>query len=928
MLYSGKKLCCAVCVIALLLACVAPCFQGVAAAGIGLRSKTRDVTPQADIYGLRNLIELSDALDLSQVTAPQSDIDAFQSELAQAKAVEQNAAASASEINAAYNDLAAAYGTLTPIIDPEQVFVLRSGGLVYYDQISVGLLDDYRNVSQQYQCLAYPYEALIRSVRWSSSNPNITVSEDGVVTSLVNSAQYSTITVTVTTYDGREMTNNPALTVSFAKIHASGLTFDAESMTGYLGETGKINYTLAPTVAGYCTANIQDIIWYSTNSEDVSVDSDGTLHFNRVSGPEIPAAVIIATAADGGYSAQCWIYVDYNRKTMQAKIDEASQLDQTLYTAESWQRMTSALTQAIAVNEKDFYSTSSQAEIDNAATALSNALQDLEPLATIDSIVITHDGSPAAKYNSVTVKTLANYASQSFSLGFSVTPADAAYQSVTWTSSDSKMSVDQNGTVSPTGNNAVASKITVTVTDYNGRQFSDWVYVSFVKVKTTGVTLSSSSLSMTPGSTSTLTCEVQPKGTYGIGAASISTVIWESSDPQVATVNDGTVTALDGGLVTISCITADGGFTATCTVGVSVDKTELNRALFNAAGIIGTPYTPESFAALQDAIAEGTAVYENEYAKIAEVNAARDAVNAAIDALVIRPADYTTLYQLISMYEVLTPELYTPESYEAVRQAVSNVVYGLPYSEQERVDAMAQAVSSAIAQLEVRTAPHLTPAPGSGAVVDETNHLIYGVQPGAADVLQLFTSTEDSTLVFAPAANGSGTGSTVTLIDRYDEVADTFTLVIFGDVDGDGWYNGMDAFIVSLVTAGLLSEDDLGEAAKLAADCDHDGTIDNDDFDLLERAGLLLAEVDQTSAQNGSIQTNSAYVEYLSLIDQSVETEALEDDLLMDRISSEIDKPTQNEEEDQNVASSWFTKLFQMFEKCISFVMSIFFISK
>ncbi len=892
MLPSSKKLCCVFCVIALLLTCSVPGLQGVAADVGG----TRDVTPQADIYGLRRLIELSDALDLTQVTAPQVDVAVFRSKLAQAKDVEQNAGASAAAIDAAYNDLGAAYEALTPIIDPEQVFTLRGGGLVYYDQVSVGLTADYRSVSQQYECLAYPYEALIRSVRWSSSNPNVSVSADGVVTPTVNDPQVAQITVTVTTYDGRELTNNPTLNVCFAKIHTSGLTFDAESMTGYLGETGKISYTLSPQVLGYCTANIQDIIWSSSSPDYVSVDGDGTLHFNRASGPELPAAVITATAVDGGYSANCWVYVDYNRKALQQKINEANQLDQSLYTAESWQPVANALARAIAVNEKDFYTTSSQQEIDDATAALANAMQALEPLATIDSIVITHDGSPAAKYNSVKVGTLVNYASQSFSLGFTVSPADAAYQSVTWSSSDTAMSVDQNGTVKPVSNSAAAAKITVTVTDYNGRQFSDWVYVSFVKTQATGVTLNTTSLSMTPGSTASLTGTVAPQGgTLGIGAATIKTVIWESSDPQVATVDGGMVTAVDGGIAEIRCITADGGFTATCSVAVTVNKSELNQVLFNARSILGTSYTPESFAALQDAIAAGAVVYNNEYAKIAEVNAARDAVIAAVNALQVRPADYTTVYQLISVFEALSPDRYTPESYAAAQQTVNDVVFGLPYSEQARVDAMAQAISNAIASLAERTVPHLTPAPGSAASVDETNGFVYGVLPGMADVLPLFTATEGGSLTFTPTANGGGTGSTITMTDQYGDVADTFTLIVFGDINGDGWYDGTDAYFVSLVANGLISPTALTEAQLLAADANHDDAIDAADAALLEQAGLLLSQVDQNMPPE-ELELNSIYLEYCSLIDQSVTI-------------TEPDQPATEQPVVQNILA-WFRTIF------------------
>lgn len=102
---------------------------------------------------------------------------------------------------------------------------------------------------------------------------------------------------------------------------------------------------------------------------------------------------------------------------------------------------------------------------------------------------------------------------------------------------------------------------------------------------------------------------------------------------------------------------------------------------------------------------------------------------------------------------------------------------------------------------------------------------------------------------------------------KNDQIYESCVVIVFGDVDGDGWYNGMDAFIVSLISAGLLTEENLGTAAWMAADCNHDGSIDEADFRLLEQAGLLLAEVDQLASHEELIQTNSVYVEYLALID-------------------------------------------------------------
>ena len=56
----------------------------------------------------------------------------------------------------------------------------------------------------------------------------------------------------------------------------------------------------------------------------------------------------------------------------------------------------------------------------------------------------------------------------------------------------------------------------------------------------------------------------------------------------------------------------------------------------------------------------------------------------------------------------------------------------------------------------------------------------------------------------------------------------------------------------------------------MAADANHDGNIDVADVALLEQAGLLLNDIDQTAPQE-ELETNSVYLEYCGLIDQSIE---------------------------------------------------------
>ena len=105
------------------------------------------------------------------------------------------------------------------------------------------------------------------------------------------------------------------------------------------------------------------------------------------------------------------------------------------------------------------------------------------------------------------------------------------------------------------------------------------------------------------------------------------------------------------------------------------------------------------------------------------------------------------------------------------------------------------------------------------------------------------------------------------------DVAATYTVVLFGDVNGDGWYDGRDAVTVNMIANGMLSREQVGEAVWMAADCNHDGKIDQSDVDLLNQAGVLLSSVDQTKQTEELLETSSEYKEYLNLIDQRVESE-------------------------------------------------------
>ncbi len=156
-------------------------------------------------------------------------------------------------------------------------------------------------------------------------------------------------------------------------------------------------------------------------------------------------------------------------------------------------------------------------------------------------------------------------ADEIYTLKATVKPDDATDKTVTWASSKTDVAiVDNNGKVTGV-NNGVAS---ITATS-GGKSASCKVNV-VVTVKS--VSLSQTTATIAVGQDPlTLTATVSPAN------AADKTVTWISSNPSVATVNNGVVTAIDAGITTITAEAS--GMTAACevTVTIPVESISLNK---------------------------------------------------------------------------------------------------------------------------------------------------------------------------------------------------------------------------------------------------------------------------------------------------------------------------------------------------------------
>jgi len=141
-----------------------------------------------------------------------------------------------------------------------------------------------------------------------------------------------------------------------------------------------------------------------------------------------------------------------------------------------------------------------------------------------------------------------------------IEPSNATNKNVSWTSSNNSVATVSNGTVTAV---APGSAIIIVTTEDGNKSADCAVTVEAATIAVTGVTLDQSSLTMSVGGTAPLVPTVEPSN------ATNKNVSWTSSNNSVATVSNGTVTAVAPGSATITVTTADGNKTATCAVTVN-----------------------------------------------------------------------------------------------------------------------------------------------------------------------------------------------------------------------------------------------------------------------------------------------------------------------------------------------------------------------
>ena len=309
----------------------------------------------------------------------------------------------------------------------------------------------------------------------------------------------------------------------------SGISLSKSSASMYVGDSPlALTATITPS-----NASDKSVVWSSSDASVASVTAGSGLDAT-VTPVAAGTATITVSTQDGKFSASCVLTV--MQHVTGVSISKSSL---TLYTGQT-ETLSAQVKPDDATDTRLTWSSS-----DKTVATVANGKVTALKAGSVQIRVTTFEGGFQDVCN-LTVKqhvtgldlshsTRTIYLGQTVTMTATVLPSDASDKSVTWTSSNSDIvSVTQNGSV--TANAMGEAEITATSNDGG---FSKTCKVTVVEplVPATSLTLTPKTMSLNIGDSGALELQILPNDCN-------EKLKWESSDPSVATVNNGDILSL------------------------------------------------------------------------------------------------------------------------------------------------------------------------------------------------------------------------------------------------------------------------------------------------------------------------------------------------------------------------------------------------
>ncbi|MCR5484471.1 MAG: hypothetical protein K6F09_02640 [Clostridiales bacterium] len=235
-----------------------------------------------------------------------------------------------------------------------------------------------------------------------------------------------------------------------------------------------------------------------------------------------------------------------------------------------------------------------------------------------------------------------------------------------------------------------------------------------------------------------------------------------------------------------------------------------------------------------------------------KVTFARQLIIVAFKSLKIKgdDADYSTLDKYIALaqaaFDAYYDGLYVQDTYEALQAAFLQAMAvdrGYDIDDQETIDAVVEILMQAYKDIKYN--PQLAKVSGASTVLDKVNKYVWGIKEGTSNFISYLQVLGAGIMTTVDTSNGKGTG-TVVMLKNGDDIIDQYTVIIFGDLDGNSQANGGDAVEVYAYYNEFLESSDFTVPQLKAADADGDGDVDMADYNKLVQSGLLKYKIEQS----------------------------------------------------------------------------------
>lgn len=513
--------------------------------------------------------------------------------------------------------------------------VVATGSVSSSDAVSINLDNgDYSNFNNyNYLKIApslSPANAMYNTASWTvDASSGMDTSTDGQTITFTpkntGDGAYAVATLTYTNHYGVNTSRTICVVMSDDTVKSFAINEDAKEIYATASPV-QLNYSISG-------GEFPTIFWTSSNESVATVDQNGV-----VTPVEKGTATITAKTLDGGISDTVKVTVITDFSALAAKQTEYYNLieqvaDTYTYTAQSLENL------SVAVNEAKIMidaQSATQKEVNDMLERLNQAYNDLEEYKFATGVSINVDGQENV---SVVNEGYIRYEATSIygkeiNLNPTPYPENAVYKTMSFSSSDSTIKVDENGVVKNTSLNPAYATITCTITNEKDETYESKYYVSFTKHGITGVSFNQELVYGSPSTMVTLAPVLENSQNSTSSLLIIKDCTYSSANPEIATVNEkGTVTFISPGETTITATSVDGGYSATIRAYTTWDTTALKAAIDTAQAIDYMDYAYDYGTAFKAAYENALAVYEDIYASQNEIDSACAALTEATNAL-------------------------------------------------------------------------------------------------------------------------------------------------------------------------------------------------------------------------------------------------------------------------------------------------------